>query len=73
MVVYFQQIGNVQSSWSEQKIPPHKICGKYSQQSSYLLNVVIKKQSTCFIYIIYPGKYNGTVLLTHEACTKQLE
>ena len=32
----------------------------------------MEKQSTCFIFIIYPEKHNDTVLLTYEAHTKQL-
>ena len=33
----------------------------------------IVKQSTHFICIIYPGKHNGTLLLTYEAHIEQLE
>jgi len=33
----------------------------------------IMKQSTRFICIIYPGKHNGTLLLTYEAHIEQLE
>ena len=32
----------------------------------------MEKQFTRFICIIYPKEYNGTGLLMHKACTKQL-
>ena len=32
----------------------------------------MEKQSTHLNCIIYPEEHNGTVLLTYEACTKQL-
>ena len=43
--------------------------------NNYILtfDVVMEKQSTYFICIIYPGKHNGTVLLTYGVCTEQLE
>jgi len=37
------------------------------------LDAVMKKQSTHFVCIIYPGKHNGTMLITYEARTEQLE
>ena len=54
------------------------------QKLPYLLNKAMEKQSTNFICITYQGKqsssaldlsrgaYNGTILLTYEAGTKQL-
>ena len=33
----------------------------------------MEEQFTCFIYITYQGKQNGSVLLTNERCTEQME
>ena len=40
---------------------------KYCQKLS---NMVMEKQSTHFICIIYPSKYNSTLLLMHEEHAK---
>jgi len=60
-----KQMNNVRSSWTEHKLSPFKMCGPHRK---YMV-----KQSTCFIYIIYPGKHNAILLLTYEAHTEQLE
>jgi len=38
-----------------------------------LLNKVIEEQSKCLFCKIYQGKHNGSVLLTNERYTEQLE
>ena len=45
---------------------------KYRFKLSQLFNFGNGKQSTRSNCIIYPEERNGTILLTHKACTKQL-
>ena len=45
---------------------------KYRFKLSQLFNFGNGKQSTHLNCIIYPEERNGTILLTHKACTKQL-
>jgi len=51
----------------------HGAHSNIAKKSSQVLNVVMEKQSTCLICIIYPGKHNGTLFSTYEARTEQLE
>jgi len=49
--------------------PPYsmyELHNKYCQKSSKLSIVVMEKQFTHFICIIYPEKHNGTIHLTYE-------
>ena len=43
------------------------------QKSPKLLDKAMEEQFTCFICITYEGKQNGSVLLTNEWSTEQLE
>ena len=58
-------MNSVQSNWGEYKFSPCKTYGplsKYCKKLSQLLSIVaMKKQSTCFIFIIYPEKHNDTI------------
>ena len=57
----------------QKQILPMAKCTDEQQKLPQLSNKVMKKQSTRFICIIYPGMHNGTLLLTYESRTEQLD
>ena len=61
---------DVMGSWSENKFSRHT--GE-QQKLSWFSDNVMEEQPTCFICITYQGKPNGSVLLTNEWFTEQLE
>ena len=57
----------------QKQILPMEKCTGRQQKSPKLLNRKMEEQSTHFICITHQGKHNGSVLLTNERYTEQLE